>query len=346
MNKTTFDIKKNKIIKKTIINIQKKLEDQGIYKFKKEPSVKYTNIKNLFYLKICDEGKNNYSIIKERKTTKSENIVFNLYLKKEILDDDIWAESAYLCEEFTDTIIRHRERNISTVDAYTQNLNRINNLIEDKHFYASIVMIVSAFETAIKKLFFDNSEIWFFTLEGGFDWELANKYGSLEKKTGDRIAIHLGDEKYWFKDTDYEIYKSFLKIKNKSIVLQILKKIGLKDRYIEKLSCNNFEEIGFYEILKQLLNEEYQTSRLSFQKINGTGGAKWVMKNFFSIDLTIMNKELKSLEEIFNLRHRIIHGFIDDTGIEIEMIKKGKDNLKKVLLFLDHEINSWYTVIP
>ncbi len=340
--KSTFNRKKYTLIKKIIQSLKDEIEKRKIYCFKKELTVYYSNFHNAYYFKVCDEGKKRFCLIREKEVV-DKNIIFSFFLKEEVLIDDISAESLYLSPEFIDSIIRHRVGNISVVDAYTQNLKRIDNLIKDQHYYAALILIVSAFENAVKKLFFENSSVWVFPSNEIFDYDLANKYGSLEKKEETMSTVYATDKiVYYFDHYNGNVFSSLVKIKHRMEIYQIVKKTGLFNEYFERLSCNNFEEVGLVEILRNLLEEGYRRSNLNFQKINGECGVKWTMKNFFSIDLNPIEKELKKLDEIFSIRHRVVHGYVQDSEIDPRIINESKEDLRKVLLYLDHEINYLY----
>ncbi len=55
----------------------------------------------------------------------------------------------------------------------------------------------------------------------------------------------------------------------------------------------------------------------------------------------MVNKnEIEILEEVFNIRHQIIHGNVKDDEVKLELVEQALDALKKVTGFLFDKINT------
>lgn len=269
-------------------NIKNKLEEKKIYSFKKEPTIYYTILKTKYILiEASDENQDIIKIIEKNGKDILEEI-FHFYIEKNIYED----KDEYNTFEdfydifFIDMVVNRVEEQRFIKKAYNRNLQRIGKLEKDKHYFAAIVIIVSAFEAAMNDFFFSNSDIWFFTLESGSYWEdeekiyekWSNKDDSKESLTTVNI---MGHKKYNFSKENYEKFLVFQKINTNEKIYKICKKLGIDEKYFRYLASNSFEEINFYEILKYVLEEEHTKNyKLNFQSIDNV---RSLIKDFFPL---------------------------------------------------------------
>ncbi len=183
---------------------------------------------------------------------------------------------------------------------YEKRLRWSNELIKKEFYEISIIINVSSLETLMKDLFKSNSKLWFY---------------------------HIPES-----DLDTKIFQ-FLKVYSlKDTFLQELMKTPVSTRE-EKLTA-----------LEQAIKDKLRN--IDFQKTEKQGSFNWLFNTTFGIQINVFlqseeinNKKLKEhFEEMYILRHKLIHG-VDIDGT----IKKNESNLyyevtKKVSDFLIDEM--------
>jgi len=154
----------------------------------------------------------------------------------------------------------------------------------------------------------------------------------------------VGDEYYGFDDHNEDPLNKWEEILRNDEILGICRQLGVADEYFRKLFGNSFEEIGDYEILKYV-SQESRKRPINFQTLEGIGGMKWSYKAFFSIDIDKLATEAKVIKECLALRHRIIHGEVDDSAITREAVLEFEDAVRKIISYLRDEIMTWGHVV-
>jgi len=336
---------RDKIVLSTLARaISRNLMRQNIKLFRVKPTVYVTVGNERLHISLADESKQRIEV----RLTPEKGIhpVFGFFMNRFMLKDFLSEENSYI-DVFADAKIKDYVEETREINAYSRNLQRANSLIEDGHYYAAQIMLVSAFEVASKDVFFRNNSYWFITLDSPHE-ELYKKFG-VELNGTNRIKkyrtmVHLGDTVYGFDDSSYDKLRRWESVLKSDEILHICRQLGIIDEYFQKLYGNSFQEIGYYEILKYVLQNS-KRKPLDFQMLDGTGGMKWSFKHFFNIDLDKLPIEMKVLKECFQKRHQIIHGELDDTTITKDSVSEFHAAVRKVISYLRDEIMTWEWVV-
>ncbi len=243
---------------------------------------------------------------------------------------------------------------IKADNAYFINLQRVDKLLKDGHYSIALIFLVSAFENISKDLFFLHHELWF-SLE--FE-EVDNFNEEILKKVGTIIDPKIDDA---YKKTNFsyikEIDGKIIGIDREKLataekwkdlrywerIHKVCKDLGIINEYIQKKMGNQGEEIGGFEILKEILEKSARDKGiLNFQRIYGTGGVKKSFETFFNIKLDFFKDELNLIAENIKKRHQIIHGILKDDKIDERMVKDFKAVIGKFITYLGEKIPSLY----
>lgn len=333
-----------KEIKKLVDLILKELKDRNLKFFQQKPTVNiYFRKKVLIGISLIDENKAEieFEIVERPKKGEIHFFINEYHIEYELLDERFVKEKI-------DNIINERQE----INAYNLNIRRVNKLIKDGHYAVGIVFLISAFENAVRDIFFRNNELWFFTKEGISSEELDLKYGYViddSKINGEsyKVTIHRGDKKIGMNYNEHDKYSKWKNIIYWNYVFNICKTLRVLNEYQLSLMGNNMHEIGFFEILKEILQKSLgKYSILNFQAIDGKGGVKWCFRRFFSIDLDDLTSEIDLIKDALYKRHRIIHGFLDDSEIDKGYIVNLLYTVERVLDYLRGAIFELYQVVP
>lgn len=323
--------------------ISKQLVEHRIKLFRAKPTVYVTVGDERVHVSLADEGER---IIELRLSAKKRIPLFGFFVNRFILEDFL-SMNAIAIDEFASIKVRDYLEETREINAYSRNLQRADSLIEDGHYYAAQVMLVSAFEVASRDIFFRKNSYWFITLTSPHE-ELYKKFGV--ELTGDkrsrehRTQVHLGDTVYGFDDSSYDKLKKWESVLLNDEIFGICRQLGIVEEYFQKLSGNLFHEIGYYEILKYVLQNSRRRP-IDFQMLEGTGSMKWSFKRFFNIDLDKLPSEMKVLKECFQKRHQIIHGELEDRAVTKDGVLELHMAVRKIISYLRDEVMTWEWVV-
>lgn len=288
------------------------------------------------------------SIIERQKISQEKEIEVNItkdsqkgvkyiFIKKSTLEDKFFNVEKFALNECSRYLA---EKDLT--NAYSLNLERVKILI-DKNLHAiSIVFLVSAFENIMKELFLLNSDLWSFRLTDDLlDNKLRQLGSEYDPKYGYSLVKEIKGQKFGLNLEKSEKYQKWEKIYLWDKIFHITRRLGIYQKYFDKLVGNQFEEIANFEILRDILeNEVYSSTKINFQRLYKTGGVVWLYRNFFNIDLlSIMKEEIEIINETIKNRHRIIHGHLKDSEIKLEEIELTISSIKKIISFLNNEFD-------
>jgi len=183
---------------------------------------------------------------------------------------------------------------------YVKRLRWSRKLIEKEFYEISIIINVSSLETLMKDLFKNNPKLWF---------------------------RHISESDFAIK------------------IFQFLKVYNLKDTFLQELmktSINTRAEK--IKILEQVIKDKIRN--IDFQKTENQGSFNWLFNMTFGINIDdflkseeINGKKLKEhFQEMYELRHKLIHGVDTDVTIKENESNLYFDVTKKVSVFLINEI--------
>lgn len=314
--------------------ISKKLDSKKINLFKVKPTVYVFTGDRRLHISLADEGKEKIDVV---FPTKKITSVFDFFMNRWWFEE--FESSAHYIDVLADLKIEDYLAEMQEINAYSRNLQRTDSLISCGHYYAALIMLVSAFEVVSRDIFFRNNHYWFYYLNDA-DLELYEKFGeklpdgqnnSPDRKHG--IHVSIGDVVYGFDDYSYDKLNKWKSVSRNDKILDICSQIGIQDEYLQKLYGNSFQEIEDYEILYEVLRHSKKRP-ISFQMLDGAGGMKWCFKNFFSINFDNLQNEMKTLKECFQMRHQVIHGELDDAAITKERVLELRSAIRKITNYL------------
>jgi len=328
-------------IKLLVQNVFNILNNSKIKIFKDKPTGEiFAKGNNIIGISLIDNGKPNIECTWISSPHRGK---FYLFAEKNILLNSELIQKA--SEDQATRIINE----IQEDNAYTLNIKRVDKLIEDKHYSVAIVFLVSAFENAMRDIFFQNNIFWFYrnnTEIYHIEDYFVEKYGIKEKDLKNISSFPLGydkdinGEKWILTRSDYQKCLKWKNIKYYNKIFSVCEEIGVYNNYIKKIIANDRKEIGQFDILKDILHQFKNRNKFSFQRIFNKGGVVWCFKNFYYIDLSKDYKtQLDKLKELFDKRHSIIHGKLDDNEIEKADIEIMIDLINKVISYLKDRIN-------
>ena len=320
-------------------DISKKLNSIKISLFKAKPTVYVIIGDQRLHIALADEGKEKIDVL---LSTKKETSVFDFYIYR-FMFEDFFDMSSHYISVFADMKVNDYLAEVQEINAYSRNLQRTDSLVSCGHYYAALIMLVSAFEVASRDIFFRNNSHWFQTLYTP-DLDLFEKFGEKipdeQKNSPDRkhrTHVIIGDVEYGFDDSSYDKLKKWESILRNEKIFGICQQIGIREEYLQKLYGNSFQEIESYEILHEVLQHS-KKKPINFQMLDGTGGMKWCFKCFLSIDLGNLDNEMNTLKECFRMRHQVIHGDLDDIAITKERVLELRSAIRKVIDYIRNEI--------
>jgi len=329
-----------KLLVESVVDI---LNNSEIQLFQNKPTVDiFMKGGDSIGMSLIDDGKTNFEYNLCSKPRKGE---IYLFADKSLLLD------AKLIKILADDQAKRIIDEIQEGTAYSLNIERVIKLIKNKHYSVAVVFLVSAFENAMRDIFFQNNVFWFYRSQSevyNIEDYYVKKYGIKIKELKIKTSFRLGydkdidGEKWILTKTDYNKCLKWKRIEYWNKIYSTCKKIGIYDDYIKKLIANNNREIGQFDILKDLLLDPANRSKFNFQRILRKNGVCWAYKNFYYIDLEKNYKtDLNDLENYFQKRHAIIHGKLEDTEIKKEDIKDMMDIINRILSFLKDKINQF-----
>ncbi|NVM19723.1 MAG: hypothetical protein HWN80_18625 [Candidatus Lokiarchaeota archaeon] len=233
-------------------------------------------------------------------------------------------------------------------NAYSINLQRVESLLEDGHYAVALVFLVSAFENITKDLFFLNNELWFPQDVEDFGDDIYEKIGVLIDPdiNNDFIDIfyssvkEINGRKFGIDSTNLDMAKKWKNLRYWEKIYKICKDLGIYNMYSLKKQGNNGEEIGRFEILKEVLEKQAKGMRiLNFQKVSGKWGIKKLFETFFNIDLKGFDETFTNIDKYIQKRHKIIHGTLKDEEINLYMVDDFKSMILKVVSYFRDEIS-------
>jgi len=226
-------------------------------------------------------------------------------------------------------------------NAYSINLERVDNLLKDGHYAVALVFLVSAFENMMKELFLLYNELWFLP-DDDYDDEIYIKIGVILDSNNPTYKIRFPKIKQingryiGIEQTKIKIASQWKNVKYWEQIHKICKKLGVYDLYILKKQGNNGLEIGKFEILKGILEK---LKVLNFQRIFKKGGTKNLFEMFYNISLDGFKKSLIRINNFIEKRHNIIHGTLKDDHIEEQMVLDFRSLIQKLVSYIRDELD-------
>lgn len=329
-------------VKEVVEGIVKLLDKKGISYFQAKPTAEIAfrgkDEKKVIWISLIDEP------------NSEVNCLFNQELQRGKLYFSI-AQGTFLNPNYSISILVQSQINkileeLNQNTAFNTNLERISRLIEDGHYAVALVFIVSAFESVTSDIFYRYNHLWFRTeiiLSSNYaDDELIKQYGVKREELGEEYTIffekEIDGEKWVVPRMSINIINRWLNLRVWVYIFKVCRYLRIYDQYLLRLSGNKLREIREFDILKSVLKEPRESNRgINFQSLKSV---RKVYKKFFRIDFEDIKNEVKILEEVFKIRHQIIHGNVRDDEVKIEFVEKAVDTLKKVIGFLFDKINA------
>jgi len=329
---------------KLIHNVASELEKSGKKLFKEKPTGYVFLARDQIFISLLDEGKTKVQLI---LTDRPKRGIMTFFLSRFILDDFFSLDEGFIEQFARDKVLEYLDE-IREDAAYFANLKRVKNLVTDGHYAVAMVFLISAFENAMKDVFFRNNEFWLFHLREP-SVQLLNKHGiKLDEKDEGRFrtTIVLGDEKWGFTDEKYELFKKWETVLYKTRIFRICKQLGILEEYLLNLYANSLQEIGYFELLKKTLEgKKGRNPAIKFQMVDGKKGIKWSFNKFFLIDMQTIDKDLDVIKHAAIKRHKIIHGFLDDKQITQDYVEEVEASVRKAVAFVKNGILDWTYVL-
>lgn len=319
-------------------SLARELNSKGLYRFRNRPVTYVEVLHDRLFVTIADQKRASAEVT---ITTKRQPGVIGFFVYRFVLKDFMDADS--VVQALTEDKVKEyaeltRERN-----AYSQNLIRSRRLVDDGHYYAALVMLISSFEAASRDIFLRSNSDWFFHVQGHMA-TLLNKYGHKIQKGSTRgnrpkypVEIHYGGEAFGFEREASDELDQWASVLRMVEVLNTCEQLGIKYEYLDRLYGNSLKEIGFYEILKDLLRNSKKRP-LDFQVIDGAGGMKWCFKRFLFIDLEKVPREMQNIRDCIQKRHLIVHGVLNDKRVTKQDVSELEGSVRRVINFLNDEM--------
>lgn len=236
-------------------------------------------------------------------------------------------------------------------NAYNINMKRVENLSKDGHYAVTLVFLVSAFENIMKDLFFLYHDIWFILDDNDFDDEIYEKFGTIidpriKKSFVPKYYVKtkvIGGNRIGINQTEIEKAKKWRNLRYWENIHTICKNLRVNNEYILKKQGNNGMEIGKFEILKEILERKAREMKiLNFQKISGKKGIKKSFETFYNMNLKGFDDTFANLEKYIKIRHKIIHGTLEDNQIDGNMIFDFKSRMLKLVSYIREDLSTKY----
>ncbi|MFW9881433.1 MAG: hypothetical protein ACFFG0_50860 [Candidatus Thorarchaeota archaeon] len=330
-------------VKKFIKYYLEHLHKDGFTPFQEMPTVEvFPKSKNLIGLSLIDE-KN--SDIRCRFVDNPRQGDDYLFIPIDELKED------FLLKGLAESYAFRKSAQMAVDDAYSINLQRVTNLLNDKQFAVALVFLVSSFENITRDLFFLYSELWFSKDKNEYVDEVYNKVGIIIDPNisisfiSDYFSTYkeINGQKIGIEKTKIIIAEKWENVRYWEKIHKICRSLGVYDEYILKKQGNIGMEIGCFEILKEILETKAKEMKiLNFQKIFGKWGIVKLFKIFFNINLENFKETLKSLDIYIKNRHKIIHGTLKDDKINENMVIDFRSCILKVVSYLMDELTQKY----
>ena len=339
---------REKIKDQTLMNNVKKfikyyleyLQKEGFKLFQENPTVEvFPKRNNIVGLSLIDEKNTELKCIFVDNPRRGDNYLF-------VSVEEIKQETTL--QELGKIYALRKLEQTRAVNAYTINLQRVENLLEDGHYAVALVFLVSAFENITKDLFFLYNELWFPRDVNEYGDDIYEKIGIVidSNMNGDFIDLfysnikEVNGRKIGFDHTNLDMAKKWENLRYWEKIHKICKNLGVYNEYFLKKQGNNGKEIGRFEILKEILAKTAKEMKiLNFQKISGKWGIKKLFKTFFNINLEGFNETFTFIEKCIQGRHNIIHGTLKDEEINEYMVIDFKSRILKVISYIRDEIS-------
>ncbi len=327
-------------VKKFINYYLEHLQKEGFTLFQEKPTVEvFPKRKNLVGLSLIGEKNTDLKCIFVDNPRRGDDYLF-------VSVEEIKQER--ILKELGKIYALRKLAQLSAVNAYSINLQRVENLLKDGHHAVAFVFLVSAFENITRDLFFLYNELWFPLDVDEFDEEVYEKIGVVIDPEMDEDFMDVfyskvkvvNGRKIGIDHKKLDLAKKWQNLRYWEKIHKICKKLGVYNEYLLKKQGNNGEEIGRFEILKEILEKKAKEMKiLNFQMVSKKWGIKKLFKTFFNINLEGFNETLTFIENYISKRHNIIHGTLKDEQINAHMVLDFKSRILKVISYLRDEIS-------
>jgi len=129
--------------------VSAELVKRKLYTFHASPTVYINTRHEKLHLTLTDEGNSRTEV---HSSTGGEKGVFSFFVARFMLEDLLGMGHSIIESYATDKVNDYVEDTIEQ-NAYSKNLQRAKNLLNDDHHYAALVMLISAFEVASRDIF-------------------------------------------------------------------------------------------------------------------------------------------------------------------------------------------------
>jgi hypothetical protein len=294
-------------------------------------------------ISLFDEGKDHVELCQIKKPA---NGLVNFFISRFVIDDFFSSEGDNIFAFASDRVAHYFDE-LREDAAYSANLKRVETLTEMGQYLAAIVFLISAFETSMKDIFFHSNDLWFFRLNTA-SRPLMDRFGTKLKPgetSNKRTTVCMGDDRWSFTDEEYNQVKIWENLEYRNTVFRICRQLGILGDYLLRLYANYMHEIGDYEILKKTLESQGTQCIINFQMIEGKGGIQWAFGKFIGIEFKEVEQDLKKIKDAISIRHRIIHGFLDEKKVTEAYVKDVEASVKRVVAYIRNEILEWSYVL-
>lgn len=319
------------IIKQRVIDYVKilvqTLESKNIDYFNGNPSVEIAHRGEYLMLSLIDDDLEEINVDFNQKPSNAKKHIF--ISKKRVIDPTL--DSFIEPFSFTYLQVKAIKEEIKQNSAYELNISRVDTLIERECFAIAVVFIVSAFEVAIKDFFFRYSNIWFDRLINEIDDEIFDKYKVLISNPQQRGKYYflkeMDNQEYGIPIGHFEKCMKWNNLLVRDHIFNVCKKFGILKEYKRQLKLNNLEEIESFEILNRILFENKNNNVINFQNLPRV---KKLFAAFFGLDFSSLEREIQEFQNLFDKRHKIIHGYLEDDTIHQGHVERAKELLGRI----------------
>ncbi|MBA7535504.1 hypothetical protein ES705_27761 [subsurface metagenome] len=329
-------------VKKFINYYLEHLQKEGFTLFQGKPTVEvFPKRKNLVGLSLINEKNTDIKCYFINNPHQGDDYLF-------VSVEELKHET--MLQELGESYALGKLNQLRVDNAYSINLQRVENLLKDGHYAVALVFLVSAFENITRDLFFLHNESWF-VLDDEFDDEIYEKLGIIiDPKMSKSFILgyysrfkEINGIKIGIDRTKLDLAEKWKNVRYWEKIHNICKSLGVYNEYIHKKQGNNGMEIGRFEILKEILKKQANVMKiLNFQKVSGKWGIKKLFQTFFNIDLNGFKKTLTFLDVNIKKRHEIIHGTLQDNQIDEYMVRDFKSRIFKIISYLRDELDRKY----
>jgi len=327
-----------KRIKEIIEIILSDLKKADKYGFTNNPSAEVFYKKDFIGVSLVDDD--NTQVVCKLSQNPRKGLRYIYFKRKELM-----------AQTYLSLAKLELQRIIYEIDldnAYNTNLRRVDDLIKDKYYAIALVFLVSAFENTIREIFFFHHSKWF-TREminhHFFDEEVYKKIGKEIEADNDKESEYfeireVNSQLIGISATDLEKADSWQSIVHWSRIYRVCRSLGIYNDYVHKVIANKGVEIGYYEILKDMLTKRRV---LNFQGIYKKPNLVWLFKKFYNLDLKLsFQEELDIIRDGISKRHELIHATLKEEEITKEYVEKFKSAILNFIEFLKAKLRSLY----